>query len=221
MTVSAAQDRETVVLIHGLWMHGVTMEPMRRRLEKKFGYTVAAYSYPSVARGLDANVEQLIGFLSGLAGSTIHLVGHSLGGVLALRALAHMPDAAPGRVVCLGSPLVGSGAARLLERFKAGDVLLGKLIREAVLRDPLQRYAGQREVGVIAGDAGWGIGVLLNALETDALKSPHDGTVSVAETRLPGIKDHLVMPVNHTWMLVSPDVADQVGHFIGHGEFRR
>ena len=213
--------REAVVLIHGLWMHGLTMEPMRWRLEHKHGYVVHTYSYPSVAQGLAVNVTRLVDFLRGVQGQRVHLVGHSLGGVLALRALDRMPNAAPGRVVCLGSPLVDSGAARSLKRWKGGDILLGKLIREAVLENPLERYEGKRDVGVIAGDAGFGMGLLLNSLALDALEGPHDGTVAVDETRLPGIKDHVVLPVNHTWMLVSRDVADQAASFIRSGAFRR
>lgn len=209
-----------MVLIHGLWMHGLTMEPMRWRLDQRHGFAVHSYSYPSVAQGLAANVQRLVDFLKTVRAPRLHLVGHSLGGVLALRALARMPDAAPGRVVCLGSPLVDSGAARSMSRLRGGELLLGKLIREAVLQEPLQRYEGRRDVGVIAGDAGFGMGLLLNSLVLDSLEGPHDGTVSVEETRLPGIKDHLVLPVNHTWMLVSRRVADQAAHFIRQGVFR-
>lgn len=221
MIGSRGKNNDAVVLIHGLWMHGVTMEPMRWRLEKRHGFNVHAYSYPSVAKGLAPNLRRLMDFLRTVPGRNVHLVGHSLGGVLALRALARMPDAAPGRVVCLGSPLMGSGAARSLEKFSGGDYLLGKLVREAVLETPLRSYEGGHDVGVIAGDAGFGMGLLVNALFLDSLDAPHDGTVSVEETRLPGIKDHLVLPVNHTWMLLSRQVADQVAHFIRQGEFRR
>lgn len=211
----SAARKEAVVLIHGLWMPGLVMEPMRWRLEQRHGFAVHTFSYPSVAQGLAANVSLLRDFLKGINSRRLHLVGHSLGGVLALRTLARMRDAPPGRVVCVGSPLVGSGAARSLERWQGGDLLLGKLIREAVLSDPLQRYEGKREVGVIAGDGGFGAGVLLSAFE-----GPHDGTVAVEETRLPGITDHVVLPVNHTWMLISRDVADQAGHFLKHGAFK-
>jgi hypothetical protein len=38
---------------------------------------------------------------------------------------------------------------------------------------------------------------------------------------LPGASDHLLLPVSHTGMLFSPDVAHQVGHFLEHGSFDR
>ena len=43
------------------------------------------------------------------------------------------------------------------------------------------------DVGIIAGDR-W-----LNPLGPLVLSAPHDGTVSVDQTRLPGMKDHLVV----------------------------
>lgn len=221
MTRSGSKSREAVVLVHGLWMHGLVMEPMRWRLEHHYGYAVHPYSYPSVAQGLAENVQRLAEFLAAIRAPKVHLVGHSLGGVLALRTLGHMPDTVPGRVVCLGSPLVGSGAARALGRWHGGEAMLGKLIRESLLQDPLTRCEGHRDVGVIAGDGGFGIGALMNAVEAGALKGPHDGTVTVDETRLPGITDHVVLPVTHTWMLLSPEVADQAAYFLARGEFKR
>jgi len=210
-----------VVLVHGLWMHGLVMEPMRWRLEQRHGYAVYPYSYPSVAEGLDANIERLLDFLGAIDAPKVNLIGHSLGGVLAVRALARAPDAVSGRVVCIGSPLAGSGAARALKSVRGGEAMLGKLILESLLQEPMNVYEGVCDVGVIAGDGGFGIGAVMNAVEPGALTPPHDGTVTVAETRLAGIADHVVLPVTHTWMLLSPEVADQAAHFIMHGEFRR
>ena len=61
-----------------------------------------------------------------------------------------------------------------------------------------------------------GIGTIVATLE-----GPNDGVIRVAETRLPGAKDHIEMNVSHSGMLVSADVADQVGAFLQRGEFLR
>ena len=50
---------------------------------------------------------------------------------------------------------------------------------------------------------------------------PNDGSVTVAETRLDGAKDHIGMDVNHTGLTVARSVADQVGSFLRRGEFLR
>jgi hypothetical protein len=63
---------------------------------------------------------------------------------------------------------------------------------------------------------GMGLGRLFADFDAD-----HDGTVSVAETQLPGARDHIVMPTSHTGLLFSADVADQAAHFLSNGAFRR
>ncbi|HLT90697.1 MAG TPA: hypothetical protein VKZ85_07110, partial [Woeseiaceae bacterium] len=46
----------------------------------------------------------------------------------------------------------------------------------------------------------------------------NDGAVAVSETRLPGA-EHLVMPVTHTGLVWSREVADQVATFLRTGHF--
>jgi hypothetical protein len=47
----------------------------------------------------------------------------------------------------------------------------------------------------------------------------NDGTVAVSETRLPGAKAHIVLPVSHSGMLLSARVAHEVGQFLELGHF--
>jgi hypothetical protein len=51
------------------------------------------------------------------------------------------------------------------------------------------------------------------------LPEESDGVVMVSETKLPGMKDHLVLPVSHSVMLVSGEVARQTEHFLRRGTF--
>ena len=70
-------------------------------------------------------------------------------------------------------------------------------------------------VGVIAGTRAFDpLGWLL-------LPRPNDGRVAVARTRLPGMTDHLVLPVTHTLMMRSLVVIAQTLHFLGQGRFER
>jgi hypothetical protein len=46
-----------------------------------------------------------------------------------------------------------------------------------------------------------------------------DGTVAVSETRLPGAKDCLSLPVSHMGLLLSARVAREAGTFLQTGRF--
>ena len=72
-----------------------------------------------------------------------------------------------------------------------------------------------RSLGVIAGSLSAGFGRLVSRLPV-----PNDGTVAVDETRLDGMSDHLVLPVTHTGMLLSTEVANRTARFLDHGNFR-
>ncbi|MDJ0927693.1 MAG: alpha/beta hydrolase [Gammaproteobacteria bacterium] len=208
---------DAIVLIHGLWMHGIVMEPLRHRLQNRHGYVVHNFSYPSVTQGINANVARLRDFVSQVTAPQVHLVGHSLGGVLALKVSAGMPTETPGRVVCMGAPLRGTSIGRAVSKLPAGDWIIGQTIRDAVLEAPFESYEGDRDVGVIAGTVSIGTGLLLPG----ALEGPNDGVVTVAETRLPGITDHVEMRHTHWTMVMSRRAADQVAAFLRNGCFNK
>ncbi|HTE14338.1 MAG TPA: alpha/beta fold hydrolase, partial [Burkholderiales bacterium] len=77
---------EHVVLVHGLWMHGALMRWMGRRIARA-GYTVHRYTYPSVRMNMVENAHRLAAFCQTLGVPRLHLVGHSLGGLLIARML--------------------------------------------------------------------------------------------------------------------------------------
>jgi len=89
------------------------------------------FNYPSVRGTLDENAAALAAFINEQNLDRVHLVGHSLGGVLALRMHANNPDFLPGRVVCLGSPLTGSRAANFLNELEWAEEIIGKSLPDA------------------------------------------------------------------------------------------
>jgi len=207
-----------VVYVHGLWLSGREGGWLRRRLAQDLGAETVAFSYPSVVGDTAANALALTQFLGEIRADTVHLVGHSLGGLVILKffedgAAAQLP---PGRVVLLGSPLRGSRAARGLVRMPFGKKILGRSAGEELLAPRDRGWKGMRNLGVIAGDLGVGLGRLVG---TGA--EPSDGTVLVEETRLSGATDHLVMRVSHSGMLFSAAVAKQAGAFLRTGAFER
>ncbi len=204
-----------VVVAHGLYMPGSELYLLRRRLIRA-GFSASQFRYRTIVHDVDRSAAALAEYLAGVPGDTVHLVGHSLGGIVILKMIERCGVERIGRIVSLGSPFCGSLSAVNLGRLPGGKALLGKAMAQANEEAADRTWNGARELGVIAGDLARGMGRLLGALP-----KPNDGTVTVAETRLPGATDHIVLPVTHLSMLWSAEVAEQVVSFLRDGRFDR
>lgn len=197
-----------VVLLHGLWLHGASMRWVGARLRES-GFEPVEFSYASVGGGPDAAVPQLIEFIGN---TPTHLVAHSLGGLIALSALreAALPVE---RVVCLGVPLCGSNAAAgLLAQFPFAAAMLGR--SAALLQSGCTPWTGQAHVGSVAGRVARGLGQVFAKFDDES-----DGTVSVPETRMDGLADHVVIDASHSGLLFSTEAARQSVAFLQTGRF--
>lgn len=202
---------EPVILLHGLWLRGFALWPLARRLVAA-GFAARTFDYPSVRGGPAAAVARLAASIAA-AGRPVHLVGHSLGGLVALDVVRRHPELPVRRVVCLGSPLAGSGAAaRGAARWPGFSALLGE--SHALIAAGIGRWEGAAEVGVVAGSLGWGAGRVLGRFD-----GPSDGTVALAETRIPGLADHCIVHASHTGLLFSATAAMQTVAFLRDGRF--
>lgn len=200
-----------VVLLHGIWMAGVTMQWFGARL-RAAGFAPETFGYHSVVGGPDQALPQLARQLR--EGDEADVVAHSLGGLVALQALAAEPDLPVRRVVCLGVPLCGSSAAARLARWPVASLWLGR--SATILQDGCTQWPDRFEVGMIAGCLPHGLGGLLAQFDGD-----HDGTVSVEETRCPRLADHVVVEASHSGLLFSTEAIAQAGAFLREGRFRR
>ena len=180
-TPSPSPAQSPVLLVHGIWNQRLWLLPLARRLRGE-GFEVRTWGYPSVLGGSGRAAQALAARLRD--GPPVDLVGHSLGGLVALEALRIAPDLPVGRVVCLGSPLRGSGTARALGARRWSSPILGR--SADLLTRGLERWDGAAEVGVVAGCVPRGLGRLIAAVDLES-----DGTVGIAETRLPGVRDPL------------------------------
>jgi pimeloyl-ACP methyl ester carboxylesterase len=206
------------ILVHGLWMRGPALTVIKRRLEADGSWRALLFSYPTTVGAMSDHVRRLIDFAHahGRRSERLHFVGHSLGGLVVLKALSVTDDLPPGRAVLLGSPLQGSRTVQRLVRAPLGRTILGSALIEECVDCPPREWSGRRDVGVIAGSMRFGMGRVLGHLGAE-----HDGTVTVEETRLPGAKDHVVVQASHTGLLLSAEVAAQTRHFLERGEFSR
>lgn len=193
-------------------MHGIVFFRQRRALARR-GFAVRTFSYPSVRQGLATNTRALDRFITSLDAPRIHLVGHSLGGLLVLNALAQHRDPRLGRAVLMGAPCCGSHCAKMLARVPGLSAIVGHSMRDWDLQD-IPRIPEDFEVGVISGDRCLGTGRLL-----PGLPKPNDGIVAVEETRFAQATDSITLHVAHSEMLFSIACIDQIVAFLATGRF--
>jgi pimeloyl-ACP methyl ester carboxylesterase len=217
--------RTVVVYVHGLWLKGGESFLLRRRLCRALNAEGRVFPYASVGAGVTDNALALGKYLKTIETDTLHLVAHSMGGLVILKlfelGLAPQGPLAglaqglpPGRIVLTGSPVRGSRSAERLARLPFGRALLGLSAADVLLRPGERRWQGGRDLGVVAGDLAVGLGRLLGHMG-----APNDGTVWVDETDLPGAADQLRVRVSHSGMVFSAEVARQVAAFLQNGRF--
>jgi pimeloyl-ACP methyl ester carboxylesterase len=207
-----AGGSDELVLIHGIWMSGLELIPLSRRLET-CGFRCHRFRYPSLRRTPRENANALGHFVHSLQAERVSFVAHSLGGIVLLHLFEQWSEAPPGRAVLLGSPLEGSAVARHMAARPWLRWALGRSTQRGLLRDvpPLPRG---REIGLIAGSRALGVGRLVGGLG-----SPSDGTVAVSETRRSGLTEWACYPVSHLEMLLDARVAEAVCRFLQQGHF--
>jgi hypothetical protein len=211
-----------VVYVHGLWLNGWESVLLRRRLSRDLGCRTRSFPYPSVSADLAANARALGEFLRNERADIVHLVGHSLGGLVILEFFngvasdraANGLSLPPGGIVLLGCPARGSRAARNLAQRRFGRHMLGRTGREALLASRERTWSGARDLGVIAGDLPIGFGRLVGPFD-----EPNDGTVMVSETQIPGAREHLTVHTSHSALVYSGAVARHTAAFLRKGRF--
>jgi len=210
----SGEDATHLIYVHGLWMNGAESLFLRRRLHKQLGLRVHAFHYRSVSATIadaTAGLQQLV---RELAPKTLHLIAHSLGGLVVYRWLEQFPDQPPGCVVFMGVPALASQTAVTVARRAWARTPLGRCIAEECLTERSRRWTANRELGIIAGTHAVGLGRLFVKFDGDS-----DGTVAVSETRLPGATDLVTLPVSHTGMVLSARVAREAAAFFQTGRF--
>lgn len=208
---------ETIILLHGLGRGPWGLKVLQWRLERA-GYRVQSLRYNTRSTSIEmaaASVYQQIEACCAGA-SRVHFVTHSLGGLVLRSLLAEHPFPNAGRAVLLAPPNLGSHIVDRLARHPLFGIVLGPLAT--------QLGTGPEEIpqklpslpipfGVIAGNRSW------NPLGAALLPGEHDGTVSVASTRLSGMAEHLVVPHTHTFLMNSKGVAEAICSFLATGRF--
>ena len=144
-----------------------------------------------------------------------------MGGILLRQYLSEHTLENLGNVVMLGPPNKGS---ELVDFFQSSPFL--SLAFNAIngpaggqLGTGQQSWLKQLEavdfaLGVIAGTRNY------NFFYRHILNDKSDGKVTVESSKVEGMTDHLVLPVDHTFMMLDRRVIEQVRQFLAFAEFK-
>lgn len=205
--------REAVVLVHGLWsVAGVDLLKLRHRLSKE-GYECHAFNYHVWSNTPAKIAVKLNDFIEKIDAPIVHIVAHSYGGIITMHLFDQFPFNKKGRVVLLASPVNGSLVGKRINASPMTRWMLGHSQVNGLTGD-VPKWKGWQDIGVIAGNVPIGLGLVVGGPEL-----PHDGTVSVEETRLKGATDAIIVRESHLSILMSSQVATQIVIFLRTGEF--
>ncbi|MBK8120019.1 MAG: alpha/beta fold hydrolase [Sulfuritalea sp.] len=145
----------------------------------------------------------------------IHLVGHSLGGLVILEMLRHEPDLRLRRAVLLGTPCVDSHCARRLAGNGGHARAVSIPSSSGCLAFPasLPRRALPWKSASSPARAAWVWAAWCPA------PRPNDGWWLSRRTRLPGAAGCIALPVAHSEMLAPRRCAAQIAIFLETGRF--
>jgi len=212
-------DKDGVVLLHGISRTRRSFRKMQAAIEAA-GFATLNVGYPSRHHALEAlaaDIHPAIARFTGSLEGHLHFVGHSMGGLLIRVYIATHRPKRLGRVVMLGTPNGGSEVADRLKSVSLYRAWFGPAGQQLVTRRDAATEAAlplvDYPVGVIAGNRS------VDPISSVFLPKPHDGRVSVENTKLDGMADHLIIGTSHPWLPMNGLAIEQTIAFLRNGKF--
>lgn len=208
-----------VVLIHGLGRSAKSFRKLATKLSQS-GFDVLNINYPSRKHDIETLTNRYIrpAILNHCSDTDrqVHFVTHSMGGIIIRYYLQATPMDNLGRIVMLSPPNSGSEVVDVLKN----QSLINKVMGPSFVQlgtDPHGFIATltdmEAEVGVITGNRS------INWINSIIIPGADDGKVAVDRSRLPSMKDFLVVKRTHTFIMNAEEVIEAVIRFINTGRF--
>lgn len=218
-TIEPVTKQDCVILLHGLARTSASMNELQKALLEA-GYTVAKIDYPS--RKYPIETLAPLALKKGLeechshAPGNIHVVTHSMGGILFRHYVNEFGAAAFARTIMLAPPNNGSEAVDALFDVPGFQWLNGPAGRQLgtdELSVPLKLGDATSDIAIIAGTFS------INLVLSTYLPDPDDGKVSVQSTRLNGMCAHLQVEVSHPYIMKDEEVIAEILSYLESGRF--
>jgi len=217
MLAVPAQARDQVLLLHGIARSPDHMQSLAERLKVE-GFEVFNIGYPSttkdIARGTAHVADQIAEKMD--PSKPLHIVGYSMGGLVARALLTRYRPDNLGFVVQLATPNKGSEVADLVRAQWLYQSLYGPAGQQLVTQG-----AG---IGSLVGTVDYPLGVIAGDYSIDPISSlvipgPDDGKVSVESTKVDGMREHRVVAASHTFFPYNRQVHNLTVRFLKTGTF--
>lgn len=204
---------EIVVLLHGIRASAGAMDPIARFLDKK-GYTVINVDYPSSQYDIATLAEEYFGpALKNCCGEEsknpdedatrkIHIVTHSMGGIVLRQYLQNHSIDNLGKIVMIAPPNHGSLWSDLMGDWSIAEWIMGPALKE-----------------LKTGEAGVAEGLPAPTTEFGIIAGENDNKVSLESAQLEGMADFVSVYETHITILEAPETMKAVEQFLEKGKF--
>ncbi len=214
-----SDSRNFVILLHGLGRTSRSMNKIAAALSRA-GYRAINIDYPSTRQKIRSLVKDFVNpavaYCLQQGAPKIHIVSHSMGGILIRDYLQRSALPQGSRIVMLSPPNHGSEVAEYLKRFWVFRWLLG----------PAAQQLGNHidSVPNTLNPIAYELGILTGNKSSDPwfawlMPGPNDGKVCVESAKLPEMTDFRVVDCGHTMIMRSRTVIKQILTFLRLGRF--
>jgi triacylglycerol lipase len=206
-----------VILVHGLGRLKSSMS----KLEKAFiaaGFDVVNWSYTSTKLNITDIAHSLYSVFKVNSENyrNVYFVTHSLGGIVVRRMMAIFNMKDLGGIVMIAPPNNASVFARWILKYPIIKTIMGPAGQELMNRKQIEKICAVPESGVmvIAGTKCFSVNNPNSWISQAILKKPHDGTVTVEETKLSNMEKFITIKDSHTYIASNPVVIKEAVEFL-------